>query len=114
MNVKIYRLAGIPLLAFLSGCIPLSHKEYEDFGRYLVPLETDLIRAITLLHEEGYNCSTHTPYHSKKVEPSNLMIYCHRKRPGFLYACAQSIDLDIDEKTWRVISNTPESACTGL
>ncbi|GAB6141600.1 hypothetical protein JCM14076_23290 [Methylosoma difficile] len=101
------------LVILLTGCIPLSHNEYKMFALKLVPPGTELVHAITLLNEKGYDCSTKASF-KMKPKPKDLLIYCDRSRPGFMYSCLQRIDLDIDENTWRIISNNPEAACTGL
>ena len=95
----------------LAGC-PLNHNDYNIFASTLVKPGVGLIHAINILNEEGYKCSTRSPY--KLPKPQELIIYCHRSRSGFIYSCIQRIDLDIDENNWSVISNRPERACTGL
>ena len=97
----------------ISGCIPLTGVDYKAFALELVPPGTELVQAISILENKSYKCSTKE---TKYVKPKSkdLLIYCYRSQPGFLYACAQSIVLDIDETTWQVNSNEPRSDCTGL
>jgi hypothetical protein len=97
----------------LTGCFPLSGRDYDAFALKLIPIGTELFPAITLLDKKGYKCSTKVGFHITP-EPKGLFLYCTRSRPGFMYGCLQSIVLDIDENTWRVSSNNPEAACTGL